>query len=96
LSSKDEQLLTVNEVKAYYPAGTHSRTIVKHMRSGVKTPSGYVKLEAYRMGGRWTTTTEAITRFRARLTAQCGVANSIPDRDKRHARAMEELKLMGM
>lgn len=64
----DEQPITIAEAARFYPKGTRSTTIIRHITRGIKTPRGIVRLEASRIGKRWTTTAGAIERFRAACT----------------------------
>jgi hypothetical protein len=64
--------LTITEAMERYPKKTHRKTVLSHIRRGVKTPEGYIRLEATRVGGRWITTQEAIDQFCERVTAASG------------------------
>jgi hypothetical protein len=65
--------LTITETAKLYPRGTHRNTVVRHIRKGVRTSCGVVKLEATRRGGRWTVARQAVDDFFAKLTAASGV-----------------------
>jgi len=91
----NERWITLAQAASAYPQGTNLSTIVRHITKGVKTPGGVVKLEASRIGGRWTTTREAVERFRARCTASAG-GEPAPSRTTSHARAEAYLDAIGM
>jgi hypothetical protein len=49
---------------------THISTVLRWITKGVKLANGdVVRLEGARLGGRWTTSVEAVERFMERLTA---------------------------
>lgn len=91
-------MLTLKQaLKRFYPEGTHIGTIHRHVTKGVVTRSGIVKLEAERLGGRWTTTAEAVRRFRERCTAEAGgTPPPSPDRAASKARAKAILDALGV
>ncbi len=90
------ELLTIEQSKKYYPQGTHISTIIRHITRGIKTRGGaVVKLEATRMGARWTTTPEALERFRDRLTAAAGASPPAPAQGRSYARSMAHLESLG-
>ncbi|WP_165252931.1 DUF1580 domain-containing protein [Paludisphaera soli] len=66
--AEPEAPLTVAQAAKLYPRGTHVSTVIRHITKGVRTPGGVVRLEASRMGGRWTTTAAAVERFRSACT----------------------------
>ncbi|WP_165244505.1 DUF1580 domain-containing protein [Paludisphaera soli] len=90
-----QQPLTVAQAARFYPGGTHTGTIIRHITRGVRTPQGVVKLEASRMGGRWTTTIEAIERFRSACTVRSG-GEARPSRTSSHAKAEAYLDAIGL
>jgi hypothetical protein len=48
----------------------HLSKVIRAIIKGIKTPTGErVRLDALRVGGRWITSTEAISRFASELTA---------------------------
>ncbi len=49
--------------------GVHAATIIRWITRGVRVKGQVIKLEALRLGGRWVTSTQALDRFMARLTA---------------------------
>jgi hypothetical protein len=66
----DEHQIFATEAPRYLAAGRNGRpvhhlTILRWIRCGIRR----VKLEALRLGHRWVTSTEALERFTARLTA---------------------------
>jgi hypothetical protein len=81
----------------HYPRGTHLSTIIRHVTRGIQIRGGsVVKLEACRMGARWTTTVGAIERFRDRLTAAAGAEPPVTmTRSQSHARAEAFLEAIG-
>jgi hypothetical protein len=70
-----ETTVTVAEVAARLPGAraatrVHPATVTRWILTGARTPSGCrVRLEAARVGGRWITSSEAVARFVAALTA---------------------------
>jgi hypothetical protein len=76
-------------------------TIFRWIHDGAKGPGGEViRLEGYRMGGRWLTTIEALERFAARQTP-CLENRPEPPRSPAHrrraaARAEKELEKVGI
>jgi len=46
----------------------HLSTILRWILDGVKTPSGFIKLEAVRIGSKWMTSAQAVQRFVEALT----------------------------
>jgi hypothetical protein len=93
-----ETALTLRQaLKMFYPAGAGIATIHRHVTKGVRTPCGVVKLEAERLGGRWTTTPEAVRRFRERCTrAAGGQPPPSPAREARKAAAKAHLESLGL
>ena len=80
----------------------HLSTILRWIMTGAKAPDGtVVKLEGLRIGGRWTTSRQAIQRFAERLTprldnrAATG-ARSPARRQRASERAAEELSRLGV
>jgi hypothetical protein len=69
-----ERRIGLHEAAKLYPSfrsnrPTHISTPLRHITKGVKLPNGdVVRLEGARLGGRWTTTVEAVERFMERLT----------------------------
>src|SRR4051812_40605845 len=47
----------------------HTGTVIRWITRGVRVRGQIVKLEALRLGGRWVTSTKALDRFMAKLTA---------------------------
>lgn len=89
-------LLTLNQAaKRYYPGGTAVCTLIRHIKKGVLTPSGRVKLEADRIGGRWVTTADAVERFREACTTRAG-GEPKPERTTSYARADAHLRSLGL
>ena len=91
-----ERPITIRQAAEHYPPGTSSDTIIRHITRGVKVRGVVVKLEGYRMGGRWTTTAEAVERFRDRLNRQADVPVTPPARSRAVARAEAYLDKIGM
>jgi hypothetical protein len=84
---------------------THLSTLLRWIQRGAKSPCGQtVHLEAVRLGGRWITSREALSRFTDRLTpptdCRAGHDNPMPktpgQRRLRAERAGEELQSMGI
>jgi Protein of unknown function (DUF1580) len=79
----DERRIGLKEAASLYPSfregkPTHLATVWRHVTRGVRLANGdTIRLEAYRLGGRWTTSAEAIERFMSRLTA--GALGDEPD-----------------
>jgi hypothetical protein len=81
----------------------HLSTILRWITNGAKAPDGtIVRLEGRRLGGRWLTSREALTRFMERLTPKLDDANDEPSAtartpaarrraSKRAARHLEEV-----
>jgi hypothetical protein len=101
---KTERAISLRAATKFYPTGrggrpTHETTVQRHIKEGVKLPSGeVVRLEGARCGYRWFTSAEAIGRFMARLTAgSLGDAAPIaatPDRQKALREAARECEAM--
>lgn len=92
-----ERPLTVAQAVKHYPEGTAPSTIIRHIKQGVRTRGGaVVKLEGAMMGRRWTTTAEAIERFRDRLTVKAGADPTPPERSLTLARSEAYLDALGM
>jgi len=93
-----EALTLKQALKLYYPAGTHIATIHRHVVHGGRTRSGtVVKLEATRLERRWTTTAQAVERFRDRCTSESGgQAPAPPRREAEKARAKAFLDAIGV
>lgn len=91
-----EQPLTITQAAKLYPEGTSPSTIINHIKRGVKARGVVVKLEGARMGGRWTTTAEAIERFRDRLNDRAGADPTPPERSLTLAKSEAFLDAMGM
>jgi hypothetical protein len=75
--------------------------ILRWILSGVRTPSGVVRLEAVRLGGRWLTSREALQRFAEQqtpnLTEQAPPAPRPPAARRCAAqRAERELRRIGI
>jgi hypothetical protein len=73
IDTQTEQLITPSEVAKLVPPArngkrTHLSTVLRWILKGVKTPTGVVRLEAIRLGGRWLTSRAAMQRFCERLT----------------------------
>lgn len=95
MGSEDE-LLTIAEVARYYPKGTALQTITRHITQGVKTPKGVIRLEAYRIGKRWTTTAAAVERFRMACTnAYLDAPPPQPSNEARRRKAKATLRAFG-
>jgi hypothetical protein len=81
---------------------THLSTILRWILSGATAPDGSrVRLEAFRLGNRWMTSTSALQRFVAALTPRIDAqAFHAPRSDSRRrhasARAATELERMGV
>jgi hypothetical protein len=69
-----ERRIGLREAAKLYPSfrnnrPTHISTPLRHITKGVRLANGeVVRLEGARLGGRWTTTIEAVERFMQRLT----------------------------
>lgn len=93
---RDERPITLAQAARHHPDGTPPSTIVRHITKGVKAPVGVVRLEALRFGRRWTTSTEAIHRFREKCTIEvCGTPPPSPDRAAERAKAKAFLDAIG-
>ncbi len=60
-----DKLLTTPQAAKLYPRKTDLRVLMRHIKHGVKTPNGRVRLEAVKFGGRCMTTEEAVRNFLA-------------------------------
>ena len=63
-----ESALTLSQASRALPGHPHVSTLHRWMRRGVRG----VRLDAYRIGGRWYTTREALERFVSATTAAAG------------------------
>ncbi len=83
INLQDERRIGLKEAASLYPSFKENRptcvtTVWRHVTRGVRLANGNtVRLEAYRLGGRWTTSAESIMRFMSRLTA--GALGESPD-----------------
>jgi hypothetical protein len=74
MSLLDENLIGLRQAAQSLPPGRSDRpvnasTLFRWCRDGVRSPRGeLVRLECCRLGGRWLTSLEAISRFSQRLT----------------------------
>lgn len=93
--AEPEAPLTIAQAAKLYPRGTHVSTVIRHITKGVKTPGGVVRLEASRMGGRWTTTAAAVGRFEERCTVAAG-GEARPGRTSAFARSEAYLDAIGL
>lgn len=91
-----EQPLTIAQAAKLYPARTNASTIIRHITRGVKVRGVVVRLEGQRMGGRWTTTAEAVERFFGRLNRQVDAEPPPPKRSRAFSRAEAFLDKIGM
>jgi len=91
-----ERPLTIAQAAKLYPSGTNVQTVVRHITRGIKTPFGVVKLEASKYGGRWTTTEEAIRRFRDRLTVESRGTPPPASASRAHQLAKAHLDSLGI
>ena len=88
--------LTMSQTAKRYPDGTSVETVIRHVTRGIKTPSGTVKLEAWKVGGRWATTETALHEFWDRLTVESRKKVSPPVAARRsHLLAVAHLKSLG-
>lgn len=75
LNLADERRIGLKEAASLYPSfregkPTHLSTVWRHITQGVRLANGdTIRLEAYRLGGRWTTSVESIERYMKRLTS---------------------------
>jgi hypothetical protein len=73
---RTETTMSLDQAARGFPPGRngkrcHLSTVLRWIRKGAKAPNGErVRLEAWRLGGRWLTSKEAIQRFCQRLTPQ--------------------------
>src|ERR1700687_982534 len=70
---RNETTVSLSQAARLLPAGLRGRPVtlsclLRWVIDGVKTPTGMVRLEAVRMGGRWITSIEALERFACRQT----------------------------
>lgn len=92
----NEDVMTLKDVASRFsPEGTTSGTVSRHVLKGVRTKTGVVRLDAWRIGGRWVTSREAVERFRDACTAGNG-GTPRPEAGRRHARADAYLKSRGL
>lgn len=91
-----ERPITIRQAAEHYPPGTNTSTIIRHITRGVKVRGVVVRLEGHRMGGRWTTTVEAVERFVDRINRQVNVPITPPARSLSVRRAEAFLDKIGM
>src|SRR5690606_36870036 len=96
MTATHEQPLTIAQAATLYPARTNASTIIRHITRGVKVRGVVVRLEGQRMGGRWTTTAEAVEWFVDRLNRQADAEPTPPKRSRAVARAEAFLDKIGM
>jgi hypothetical protein len=80
---QNETAVSLSGAAKILPAGRRGRPvslscILRWVVDGVKTPNGVVRLEAVRLGSRWITSHEALSRFADRLTPKFDAAESPP------------------
>lgn len=102
----DETPLGLHEVAKLVPPGRRGRplhfsTVLRWILDGVRLPSGEkIRLEGFRLGGRWLTTKQALERFIERQTPRAD-ATQKPDRSpssrhRKSQRAEAELERLGI
>jgi len=80
---RNETPISLAQAARMQPPGRRGRpvnpaTVFRWIHNGVKGPGGeIIRLEGYRMGGRWLTTIEALERFAAAQTPVLGEPNKI-------------------
>jgi hypothetical protein len=100
-----ERTLSLSAAARMLPPGRRGRPVtlsclLRWVLDGVKTPQGVVRLEAFRLGGRWITSVEALERFADRQTPKPGAAVATPlsasKRQRASERAAKELERAGI
>lgn len=104
-----ENLLSISQAARLIPAyrGTartaHPSCVFRWMRDGVRLPNGTIlRLEGFRLAGRWLTSREALARFvdrqnAARESADATPATRTPTQRQRAAdRAAQKLEKLGI
>jgi hypothetical protein len=104
---RNESTLTLAQAARMLPPGRRGRPatlscVLRWVRDGVKTPTGTIRLEAIRLGGRWLTSVEALERFAARQTPAFGERPAPPtprtpaQRERATRAATRELEAEGI
>lgn len=99
-----ETLLTLQEVAKRYPGRDgsakrlHLSSLVRRIRNGTKNAftGEVVRLEAFRDGGRWLTSEEAVARYHARVNRRAAEPPAPAGRKKRRSRVDAELDAAGI
>lgn len=98
-----EKLLTLHEVAKRYPGRTsakrlHFSSLIRRILTGTKNSftGEVVKLEAFRDGGRWLTSEEAVARYHERLNRRAAEPEKPADRKRRRARLNAECEAAGI
>jgi hypothetical protein len=101
-----ETLISLIDAARLLPPGRRGRPVtlsclLRWVLTGVRTPSGVVRLDAMRLGGRWLTSREALQRFAEKqtpnLTEQASPAPRPPAaRERAVQRAEHELRQIGI
>jgi hypothetical protein len=74
---QNESPISLSQAACLLPPSRRGRPVtlscmLRWVLDGVNTPSGRVRLEAFRLGGRWLTSVPALERFAARQTPVLG------------------------
>jgi hypothetical protein len=106
ISLTEETLLSISQAARRLPPGRRGRPVsfacvLRWILDGIPGPDGQrVRLEAVRLGGRWLTSVEALSRFAAALTPvlreACQAPCSPAARKRGSDRAAKELARLGM
>ena len=102
-----ETTISLTQACKFLPAGRRGRPIhlscvLRWITNGSRAPDGRrIRLEAVRIGGRWITSREALTRFAEALTprfddAPAPAPRSAAKRHKANERAAKELEAAGI
>ena len=92
---RNETPISLAQAARMQPPGRRGRpvnpaTIFRWIHDGAKGPSGeIIRLEGYRMGGRWLTTIEALERFAAAQTPILGEPKKVVRSPAARMRAAE-------
>jgi hypothetical protein len=103
---RNDTTISLSQAARMLPPGRRGRPVtlsclLRWVLDGVKSPSGRVRLEAVRMGGRWITSVEALERFACRQTPSVPQeslqSSSTPSaRERASKRAAAELSKIGI
>ena len=102
-----ENLVGLNEAARLLPPGRQGRPVsfscvLRWIVNGLPGPDGTrVRLEAIRLGGRWLTSREALSRWADKLTPSFqdvspGIGRTVKQRKTSHDKATEALAKLGI